>query len=75
MSAWISHGLGLITLLAVLIAWVGVQRAFRRAFPDPCGDPDALSGRTACDPGPCFDNDSCPRRRDTSPTLQAEEIA
>ena len=75
MSEWSSHAIGLIALLAVLLAWVTVQRAFRRSFPDPCGDPDALSGRTSCSAGPCFDNDSCPRRRDGSPPLEGEEIA
>jgi hypothetical protein len=39
-------GVGAFVLLSVL--WLGVQRAWRRAFPDVGDDPDALAGRPGC---------------------------
>ncbi len=43
-----SSGLGLIFLLAGLASWVAVQSAWRRTFPDPGGELDALAGRGGC---------------------------
>ena len=38
---------GLTAMLIILLAWVAVQIAWRRAF--PAGrDPDALAGRSGC---------------------------
>lgn len=39
---------GIGALLLLLAAWVGVQRAWRSAFPDVEGDPDVLAGRSGC---------------------------
>ena len=43
-----SAGLGLLLLVAALAGWVAVQSAWRRSFPDPGGEPDALAGRGSC---------------------------
>ncbi len=43
-SAWP----GLLLLVAVVALWVAVQGAWRRSFPDPGGEPDALAGRGGC---------------------------
>lgn len=43
-----SSGLGLLLLLAGLASWVAVQTAWRRVFPDPGGELDALAGRGGC---------------------------
>jgi hypothetical protein len=44
----ISVATGLGALCVLLVAWVTVQIAWRRAFPAADGDPDALSGRLGC---------------------------
>ncbi len=49
-----SYATGLTALVLVMLAWVAVQGAWRRAFPDATGDPDALAGRLGCY--------GCPRR-------------
>ena len=43
-SAWP----GLLMLLLVVGVWVAVQSAWRRSFPDPSGELDALAGRGGC---------------------------
>jgi len=48
-------GVGAFALLSA--AWLGVQRAWRSAFPETGDDPDALAGRSGChgcsNPGQC----------------------
>jgi hypothetical protein len=48
-------GVGAFVLLSA--AWLGVQRAWRDAFPEAGDDPDALAGRSGChgcgNPGQC----------------------
>ena len=41
-----SLGIGAFVLLSVF--WLGVQRAWRRSFPEVGQDPDALAGRPGC---------------------------
>ncbi len=43
-SAWP----GLLLLSTVVVLWVAVQGAWRRSFPDPSGEVDALAGRGGC---------------------------
>lgn len=43
-SAWP----GLLLMVGVLVLWVAVQSAWRRSFPDPSGELDALAGRGGC---------------------------
>ena len=40
-----SYITGLVAIVLVTLAWVGVQGAWRRVFPDASSDPDALAGR------------------------------
>ena len=40
--------IGVGTLLLLSVAWLGVQRAWRRAFSDVATDSDALAGRSGC---------------------------
>jgi hypothetical protein len=39
-------GVGAFVLLSA--AWIGVQRAWRKSFPDVGDDPDVLVGRSGC---------------------------
>jgi hypothetical protein len=39
-------GVGALVLLSVM--WLGVQRAWRRSFPEVGDDPDVLAGRPGC---------------------------
>ena len=43
-----SHAIALLLLVLVAVGWVGVQNAWRRAFPSACSDPDVLAGRLGC---------------------------
>ncbi len=44
----VSYGVGLAGVALVMAAWLGVQVAWRRAFPEASADPDALAGRLGC---------------------------
>jgi hypothetical protein len=44
----LSHGLGLITIVVLVVGWVGVQSAWKKVFPAGCTDPDVLAGRMGC---------------------------
>ena len=61
-------GIGALLLLST--AWVGVQRAWRRSFPEAGDDPDALAGRSGC--YGCRGAADCKRKRGA---CQAEEEA
>jgi hypothetical protein len=50
----VSYATGIGALLMVLIGWVAVQNAWRRAFPG-ASDPDALAERTGCQRTRCAD--------------------
>ena len=39
-------GVGAFVLLSA--AWLGVQRAWKRSFPEAGSEPDALAGRSGC---------------------------
>ena len=61
-------GVGAILFLSV--AWLGVQRAWRRAFSDLADDPDALAGRPRCHG--CSGSTDCHRKR-TNRACEAQE--
>ncbi|KPK16764.1 MAG: hypothetical protein AMJ62_03915 [Myxococcales bacterium SG8_38] len=61
-------GVGAFVLLSA--AWVGVQRAWRKSFPDAGDDPDALAGRPGC--GDCGRSQRCHEGTDSG-TCEAEE--
>ena len=65
-----STALGIALLVALMAAWVGVQTAWRRVFPDATSDPDALYGRTDCHG--CDEIDHC-RHRPASCDVGAKE--
>lgn len=50
-----SYLTGVIGVMAIGMAWVGVQSAWRRAFPDHTEDPDALANRMGCHGCRCTD--------------------
>ena len=52
---------GMLALCAVLAAWVTVQVAWKRAFPDAGADPDALAGRLGCQGHGLCETKDCPR--------------
>lgn len=51
---------GVAGVVGVALAWVGIQHAWRRMFPDRLIDPDALAGRMGC--LGCARHDPCPHR-------------
>jgi len=38
-------------LIVILVVWVGVQMAWKKAFPGVSADPDILAGRMGCGHG------------------------
>lgn len=61
-------GVGAVLLLSV--AWLAVQRAWKRSFPDVTDDTDALAGRSRC--GNCEDSESC-HQKPESGSCEAQE--
>ena len=61
-----SYIVGLAGVALIAAAWLTVQFAWRRAFPEPRADPDVLAGRTGCsgckNPGTCSKKNSCRNR-------------
>ena len=43
-----SYAIGLTGIVMLCVAWLAVQLAWRRVFPEASGDPDALAGRLGC---------------------------
>ena len=46
-----SNLLAIAILIVVLVAWVGVQMAWKKSFPGVSTDPDILAGRMGCSHG------------------------
>ena len=63
-------GIGAFLLLST--AWIAVQRAWRRSFPDVGDDPDALAGRSRCHG--CNDSEVCHRRPESGACKAQEEM-
>lgn len=55
-----NYAIGLLVPVALALAWVGVQTAWTRAFPEPGADPDALARRMDCNGCGC--STICQRR-------------
>ena len=57
-----SYIVGLAGVAIIAAAWLTVQFAWRRSFPEPRADPDVLAGRKRChgfsDPTTCKQEDS-----------------
>ena len=62
-------GVGAFVLLS--IAWIGVQRAWRRSFPEVGGDSDVLAVRPGC--LGCVDDEKCHRRPESGACKAQEE--
>jgi hypothetical protein len=43
-----SYVTGLAAMVVLMIAWLGIQFAWRKVFPCRGSDPDALAGRLGC---------------------------
>ena len=63
-------GVGAFVLMSV--AWLGVQRAWMRSFPEVGDDPDALAGRPGC--FGCVRSVNCERRRGDGPCASKEKM-
>ena len=57
---WASYATGMIGVAMLVLVWVGVQSAWRRAFPEAFDDPDVLAPRLGC--GGCDQEQICERR-------------
>ncbi len=62
-------GVGAFLLLST--AWIGVQRAWRKSFPDVGDDPDVLAGRSRCHG--CADSEACHQRPESGACEAQEE--
>jgi len=63
-------GVGAFALLSV--AWVGVQRAWKRSFSEVGDDPDALAGRSGC--YGCSQAEDCTQDRPSGSHENQEEM-
>jgi len=66
----ISYVTGVLALVAIVVAWVAVQRGWGRAFPEAFDDPDVLVERSGCHGCGC--TLVCQRRRRERPGAQEE---
>jgi len=64
--------IGVGAILMLMVAWIGVQTAWRRVFPATDGDPDVLAGRMGCHG--CEDSDHCDRKHENGMCSVEEEI-
>ena len=62
MPALYPYLIGVAGIAAMMAMWVVVQLAWRRTFPEACGDPDALAARSGC--GSCAHDSDCNRQPD-----------
>jgi hypothetical protein len=68
-----SYGITIGAIAILCAVWLGVQLAWRRAFPDAAGDPDALAGRMGCHGCGC--TDVCEKRASETAGASEEESA
>ena len=68
-----NYGIALSTIFLVCVAWLTVQLAWRRVFPDASGDPDALAGRLGCQGCGC--TKVCEKRASETAGASEEEPA
>ena len=45
-----SYLTGMAAIVVIMVVWVAIQGAWRRAFPETFSDPDVLAGRMGCHP-------------------------
>jgi len=68
-----SYATGIAAIVALSLAWVAVQVAWRKAFPEFSGDPDALAGRIGCHG--CSSAEVCDKRPSESSDPAEEETS
>jgi hypothetical protein len=66
-----SYVIGMLAIVVMAVVWVGVQSAWRKAFPEVCSDPDVLAGRLGCHG--CDSTDNCERRLSEEPARPRRE--
>jgi hypothetical protein len=54
-----SYAVGTVGVVGLVVAWVAVQSAWRRVFPDASAEPDVLARRRSC--RDCGSSDRCTR--------------
>ncbi len=77
-----SYVTGLAAVVGVTLAWVAVQGAWRRAFPEAGSDPDPLAGRMGChgcagsdcDGGHCMTEHRLTKQRKTEHRLAEQRL-
>jgi len=67
-----SYAIGIVVIVVLMVAWVGVQGAWRKANPAGAADPDALAGRMGCHG--CSHNDDCSHQPAARTVTAKEEI-
>lgn len=72
MSVLATYAIGLGAAVAVTVAWVAVQGAWRRAFPERLVDPDPMIGRLGCSKS-CATEAPCPHRETDGTCRRKEE--
>lgn len=72
MSVLATYATGVGAAVAVAVAWVAVQGAWRRTFPDRLLDADAMVGRLGCS-SRCDTDAPCPHRRGDGSCPRKEE--
>lgn len=68
-----TYGIALSIIVMLCVAWLTVQLAWRRVFPDASGDPDALAGRLGCHGCGC--TNVCEKRASEAAGASEEESA
>ena len=68
-----SYAIGLTGIVMLCAAWLAVQLAWRRVFPEASGDPDALAGRMGCHGCDC--TNVCEKRASGTAGESEEESA
>jgi hypothetical protein len=63
-------GVGAFVMLSV--AWIGVQRAWRKSFPEVGNEPDVLAGRLGCHG--CGRAEHCPQRPESEACEAQKEM-
>lgn len=69
---WYHYVVGVGAFVFLSVAWLGVQRAWRRSFSAVVEDPDALAGRPGC--FGCARAATCARDSGTNPCFVEEEL-
>ncbi len=71
MTVLATYATGVGTAVLVALAWVGVQQAWRRTFPERLHDADALAGRMGC--LGCVRPEPCAHREQSGACRREEE--